>query len=353
MNDKSVMDERKEYMEAHATGLGGTDIAAVTGMSPWKNALDVYLGKLGMSERGDMTEPMYWGQYQEEGIRAAYERRTGWRVLRPLEFKEMIPTNDWDSWMGGGSVNVMLRHPTVDCVVGSPDGLVPDAARGLEIKTAGFKTADWGKAGSDQIPTWYMLQVAQYMAITGLEQWDVACLFSGNRLEIFTVHRNRELEEQILTAAAWFWNTHIVPHVPPPIDGSESCSRWLAKKYGIGNQTFIEASDEAVAAAITLRTVQIANKQNELNERLTKNVLAEFIGENKGCIFPDGSRAQWIRPKPSQVTDWEALALSYKSAPKKIAKYTEEKPSTPYIRLYEASAKDKQLTTAKTKELKA
>ena len=317
----AVLDERKEWLESRTKGLGGTDISAVVGMNPWKTAIDVYLGKLGLSEPKDVTEPMEWGTYQEQGIRSAYERRTNWKVE--------VPT--------------LLHHPQVQFVLGTPDGIVPDAARGLEIKTSAFKTSEWGKPGSDEVPVHYSLQCAQYMAITGLEVWDLAVLFSGNRLEIFTLRRNPEIEEQILAAAKWFWETHVVPKVPPPVDGSESYTRYLAKKYALGSQTYIEPTNEIVYAATSLRDAQLELKLMKERERIAKNLLGDFIGENKGVKLPDGSRADWVRPKPQLVTDWEGLARRYTEDPEQIAEFTEEKPSTPYIRLYEATANQRRL----------
>jgi predicted phage-related endonuclease len=235
----------------------------------------------------------------------------------------------------------------LDFVLGTPDGIVPDSGRGLEVKTCAFKNQDWGKPGSDEVPVHYLLQCAQYMAITGLDTWDLAVLFSGNRLEIYTLHRNREMEGQIINAATWFWKTHVEPRVPPPIDGSESCSRYLAKKYLIGNQTYIDATPDIELEAHNLMVAQLNKKVAIDDENKRKNLLAEFIGENKGCYFPDGSRAQWIRPKPSTVMDWESYASTVEAAfgmqaPERT-QFEIDRAGTPYIRLYEATANQKRL----------
>jgi len=94
-----------------------------------------------------------------------------------------------------------------------------------------------------------------------------------------------------------------------------------------------------------LKQVQAAMKAAVEAERHHKNYLAQFIGENKGVHLPDGSRVQWVRPKPTDVTDWEALAHAYLNVTTEaIAEFTKPQPNTPYIRLYEASKNQKRLS---------
>jgi predicted phage-related endonuclease len=184
-----------------------------------------------------------------------------------------------------------------------------------------------------------------------LPAWDVAVLFSGNKLEIYTVHRDMEVEANIIQAADWFWHYHVEPKVPPPIDGSESCGRYLAKRYALGNQTFIESPpDNALMAAYALIRWQKEIKELEASEQSAKNFIADAIGENKGFYLPDHSRVQWVRPKPSEETDWKGLAtdlLSHhadeKAAKQWLASYTREKPNTPYIRFFDAPANVRKL----------
>ena len=78
----------------------------------------------------------------------------------------------------------------------------------------------------------------------------------GNKLEIYTIHRDKEIEDSILNTAQSFWADYVVPRVPPPIDESESYTRYLSKCHKIGNQTFIPADPEMERVALDLKAVQ-------------------------------------------------------------------------------------------------
>lgn len=49
-------EQRAEWLEGRRQGIGGSDVAAVLGLSPWKTALDVWNDKLGLSEEKEMSE---------------------------------------------------------------------------------------------------------------------------------------------------------------------------------------------------------------------------------------------------------------------------------------------------------
>jgi predicted phage-related endonuclease len=229
----------------------------------------------------------------------------------------------------------MLRHPDVACILGTPDGIVLDANRGLEIKTAGWKSDDWGKPGSDEVPTHYLLQCCQYMAITNLPAWDLAVLFHGNKLEIYTIYRDQDIEHSILNAAQSFWNDYVVPKIPPPVDESAQYGKYLSKCHAIGNQTIIPATPEIEAVALDLKRVQLELKALEASELFNKNTLMAAIGENKGAVLSTGDRVQWVRSKPSEVTDYKALALALKPTPAQVEAFTTEQQRAAYVRLYQ------------------
>lgn len=334
----TTFDIRKDWLEQRKAGLGGTDISAVLSLNPWKNPLDVFLSKTGKTERVEPTEAMYWGGKLEPLILEKYALDTGYKVAPSRFVYDLYPTR---SVVLDGQT--LIEHPEMPFVIGTPDGIACNDSwkvqRGIEIKTAAYKSTDWGKPGTDEVPHHYRLQCAWYMAITGLQSWDIAALFSGNRLEVFTVARDAELEALCLNAAADFWNNNVLNQVMPPVDGSESWKAHLSKIYAIGNQTFIETTDEIETAAEQLRFAQDAKAQAETDEREAKNTLARIIGENKGVRLKVGGSVQWVRPKPSSVTDWEKVAHSLNAAPEVIAEFTRPAEKTAYVRRYEGKQK--------------
>ena len=50
-------EQRAAWLEGRRRGIGGSDVAAVLGLNPWKTPLDVWNDKLGLSEDKGMSEP--------------------------------------------------------------------------------------------------------------------------------------------------------------------------------------------------------------------------------------------------------------------------------------------------------
>lgn len=172
--------------------IGGGDGAGILGLSPYASPLSVWLDKLGMSEPTPVNEPMYWGTAIEPLIVQAYQERTELQGIYPVQ------------WM---------QHPRLSFVGGTPDALFP--YHGLECKAVGMLAKGWGEPGTDEIPIHYYIQCCHYMAVTGLARWDVAVLFGGQRLEIYHLQRDFDLEQMMLQAYEKFWHENVLGGVLP------------------------------------------------------------------------------------------------------------------------------------------
>lgn len=75
-------EQRAAWLEGRRTGIGGSDVAAVLGLNPWKTPLDVWNDKLGLSEDKGMTEPAYWGTVLEDTVAKEFQLRTGKKVQK-------------------------------------------------------------------------------------------------------------------------------------------------------------------------------------------------------------------------------------------------------------------------------
>ena len=75
-------EHRAAWLEGRRTGIGGSDVAAVLGLNPWKTPLDVWNDKLGLSEDKGMSEPAYWGTVLEDTVAKEFQLRTGKRVQK-------------------------------------------------------------------------------------------------------------------------------------------------------------------------------------------------------------------------------------------------------------------------------
>ena len=174
--------DRTDWLNERRKGIGGSDVAAIVGLSPWVTALDIYEQKLGVVPPVEQTEAMYWGTLLEPAIRQAYSDRTGFAIEKP---------------------DKPFVHPKYSFMRANLDGIVINDNRIAEFKTASTSHG-WGEPGTDEIPEYYLTQVQHYMAVTNKPVCDVALLVAGRDFSIYTVEADKELQEQLIEIEAEF-----------------------------------------------------------------------------------------------------------------------------------------------------
>jgi len=188
MSKQEWLRERKNY-------LGGTDLAAICGLSPYRTALDVYLNKTSDDITEETSPAMRWGNLLEDAVAKAYSEDTGYTIA--------IEPNT-------------IYHPEHKFLGANIDRWVDDKKYVLECKTAGFtRGKEWGDLGTDQIPESYLVQVAYYAAICDVPKVDIAVLIGGQDFRIYTYTRNKPLEDKIMKIGINFWHNHIEKRIPP------------------------------------------------------------------------------------------------------------------------------------------
>ena len=155
---------RAEWLALRQTGIGGSDVAPILGLSPWRSPYQVWEDKTGRGEDQPESPALYWGRLLEDPIRQAYADRTGLTVVKP------------------DCMYSSAEHPFMHANL---DGIASDG-RIVEFKTSSRDDA-WGEEGTDEIPEYYMTQVQHYLYVMGATRADVAVLFQGRDFRIYTV----------------------------------------------------------------------------------------------------------------------------------------------------------------------
>lgn len=223
-----------DIVKDRRVGIGGTDIAAILGVSPYRSAWDVWAEKVG--ELADIdrpqTEVMYWGKAMEPLLATEYTKRTQRRI----------------TWL-----DKTFAHPERAWHIGRPDAICMDEERGVDCKTASAWLADqWGPDGSNIVPDHYAIQAQWYMSLFSVPLWDFAVLIGGNDFRVVTVEFDPEIEVIMLATAEQFWRHHVIAKDPPVITASEAASMWLARRYPRNNGTIRPAVGEE-GAMLTFR----------------------------------------------------------------------------------------------------
>lgn len=251
-----------EHQEQRAKGIGGSEVAAILGLSPWKTPYQVWQDKMGLSGKRDETPAMAWGTKLEPIIRQAYSDETG-RIVR-------LPGHLADD----------------DCpqMIGTVDGIAEDgeASRVLEVKTAKF-AQEWGEPGTDEIPMVYILQVQQYMRITKLPLADVAVLIGGNDFRIYEVLADIELQDIMIEKIMAFWKLVESGEPPEPISYADA-----VKRYRTSTQKAITATTASIAAYETLKAIKEQYKAIEQSEETAKTIIMKELADADTLLSPSG-----------------------------------------------------------------
>lgn len=298
------MDKRTQTLRRQ--GIGGSDIAAVMGINPYRSPHDVWMEKVGVTELSDEapSEAAYWGQQVEDILCDEYARR------EQVCLHQLPPPG-------------IILHPRDQWIMGSPDRFVGDAARiGMDAKMAGLRQSyRWGPEGTDIVPEEYLLQAQWYMLITEAERWDLAVLL-GQQFRIYRVAPHTSLQQMLVTEAGRFWFDHVLPKVPPPVDHSAGAARMIRALYPSEQDAFRGATEEEIQLANLLRASQQALESVERSHEALRNQLCQKIGLSVGLMGP-GFRLSWKRTKDIEKTDWKAVAEEMHAPESVIERHTE------------------------------
>ena len=245
----ALAEQRVEFLEARRNGIGGSDIGAILGVSPFKTPVDVYLAKTEPNPDEKHNELFYWGHALEAPIADRFERDNKVSVLRNVP---------------------IARHKKHEWMIANVDGIINASKKGvLEIKTvSAFGGSDWGETGSDEIPLSYVAQVAWYMAVMDYDYAKIAALFGGNDYREFYVERDEELEATLIEKGREFWFSHVLPNVPPQAANDNDVIRLF--KHDDGNT--VEATKAVLEYYHYLKDIkqEIKKLENSRGELETK-----------------------------------------------------------------------------------
>lgn len=279
------IEARQQWLQERRKGIGGSDIAAICGLSKWRTPLQVYQEKLGEAPPSLETEAMEWGNRLEPVIRQAYADRTGRAVYKPEE--------------------PIIRHPEHEFLLASVDGFTA-CNRVVEIKTSRVSEG-WGDEGTDEIPMDYFLQVQHYMLVTGFNLADVAVLIGGSDFRLYEVQAVKDLQASMIQRAQQFWE-QVQKEIPPaPVSAAEMAAFYREVKPGS-----VLATEEHLALAQKLKEIRSQGKGIEEEEDRIKALLMEALGHQDEMVSPDGKPVlTWKKSKDSEKFDIEAFKTDY------------------------------------------
>lgn len=244
--------EGPQWLEERRKGIGGSDVAAILGLSPYKTAYQVYREKRKEVDAWEGNEATDWGKRMEPAIRQWYSDQTGRAVRLPKK---------------------LMYHSKYPFMLASLDGFTDDR-RIVEIKTA-RSSRGWGEPGTNEIPDYYAVQVHHYMIVTGFEVADVPVSIGGGSPVLYEVPADMELAGMIIEACAVFWKRVEDGNPPDPVTYADAVARFgKVKSEGI-----VTASQMTEKAIEELKYIKGQITALEADEEAIRGRLITFLGD--------------------------------------------------------------------------
>ena len=274
---------RADWLEWRKHGIGGSDAAALIGLSHWASPFSVYLDKIGLAAEKPDSEAMRQGRDLEAYVAQRFCEQTGKSVRR---------------------CNAMMQHSEYDFIIANVDRLVVGEKSGLECKTMSVRSPAYPKLENGDVPEQYYVQCQHYMMVTGLKKWYLAILVLGDGFYCFEIDWEQREQDALLQAEVDFWQNHVLPRIPPAPDGSDACTAALRALHMQDDGSEIDLPE---AVDTVKRLEEIRQTVQELNDekQMLENTLKAKIGAAAIAHVP-GFR---LTHKTQTRTSWDMKGL--------------------------------------------
>ena len=188
----------EEWLRHRQRSIGGSDAAAIVGLSAYVSPYTVWADKLGKIPPSEDNEAMRQGRDLEQYVAERFAEATGKKVRRE---------------------NNILINPDFPFAHANVDRIVIGEDAGLECKTTNQLNLKKFKNG--EFPDHYYVQCMHYMMVTGCPKWYLAVLVLGREFLWFEIERDEEEIAALAKSEQEFWKC-VEQGVPPAADGSKS-----------------------------------------------------------------------------------------------------------------------------------
>ena len=277
-------DDEEGWLKARTRGIGGSDVGAICGVSPFTSARQIYLNKTGqypdsMQQNDAAKERMHFGHMLEPIVADEYSQRTGNKII---------------------AVNATLVHKDHPWALANVDRLIVDddgrPVGILECKTTSeYMNEEWE---SGEILMSYIYQLNWYLWILGLEKGAFACLVGGNKFYYYDVFRNDELlENTIIPAAEKFWFDNVLALKEPEMQATDTDFANSIYSTVVKNSEITLPDDETNELARTVfdckaKIKELTTIMEEAQNRIKDHLKDNEIGYTKDYTIKWSPRSQ-------------------------------------------------------------
>ena len=294
--------------------LGGSDAAAVVGLSPWKTPIALWQEKVAALA----------GQSQIETDKPVLARGRRWEPVAREMLLDALAEREISVTLA--NVNQRYSEAEHDWMRAEIDAELLLAGETLpwncELKTVGPFAArkEWGDEETDQIPTHYAAQAQWGMMVTGRKVCVVGALFGADRLRPYIIERDDEVIAWLKDEAVRFWNEHVLINVAPaPATVSD-----LSLLYPREREAALVADPYLTQQVLRLRALEAKIKACEREYEEIEFDIKQAMGDQSHLIVGRESREaiSW-KVEPRDVLDQAGLKAAHKALVKEFTRKAE------------------------------
>lgn len=281
--------------------LGGSDAAAVMGLSPWATPLELWQQKTGRAEKKN-DDP------------AAQRRYSRGHKLEPF-IRDMVVEKLQDMGLQVELIASNARYadeqyPFFSCEIDFELLLTGEVLIGDEIvmfdgehvnadakSVSGFARKKWGDENTEDVPIEYAAQFMFGLGVTGRRYCLVAALRSFDDVDVYWTVRDDETIAAMREKCADFWVNHVITDVAPdPFKFSD-----IVALFPLDNGQGVDATDEVAQAVGQLRAINEQIKQLETQQEALKFLICEFISPHAELRMAGRPIATWKAQKSTRL----------------------------------------------------
>lgn len=265
---------RADWLKVRRQGLGGSDVAEITGASSFTTPFEIWQDKTSDTDPVEEVKDIFWfGQEVEPLLATRFTEDTG------------IATRNVGTY----------ANKKTPWAIANPDRLTADGGI-LEIKTTGIytdKARDW-QAG--EIPDNAYVQLQWYLSVTGRSHgWFIALVDRTPHI-VGPVDRDENLIAEIRSTAALFW-AHVLSNEPPPVDLATVTPGELAVRHPrvLDPESCTEAPLPALVEDDLARLAEVKDLEKSAKDERTKieDRLKATIGDHEYLTLGGRPVARW------------------------------------------------------------
>ncbi|WP_297588744.1 YqaJ viral recombinase family protein [uncultured Mobiluncus sp.] len=289
-----------EWLDQRRNKIGGSEIGAIMGLSPWKSHYALWHEKKGAAPKTMNPVRAAIGHGLEQTAANLFEQdypeyrtmRGGcwqsktrpWQIAEPDRF--ITPT---DSRKKIGIIEIKTVEPSMIWVWGDPED------------------------GSDAIPPTYFAQIQWYLSTLGLDLCYLVAIMGYNTVKYYEIRRDEQFIAQALNAGRAFIDS-LTSGVEPDIDTTDSTYEMIRQLH----PDIHEGENVEIDSGLAKDWVDALEASKQADRRLVgvKNRLADFMGCAQAATFNGakvakrqarGDAAPFVTTNPKGVSEARIL----------------------------------------------